>query len=276
MRRTRCRAAPPSAASSIDAQVVGDLDGHDRSLSAIAGIGCVIDPATDHRRLRVEYVDQRVVDHVVGGNAGVRTTCSQGPQQRTLDRAQVPEPSSSRIAAHPSSSAASAARREETGTGRALRIPRAHRIGGGEREKPSAIVTTGEDHSGHVNSRTLLAHRDDRHDQSSVFQRVVQRRSRWRAGSASALARAGFAAPSSSGNSGCGIDAAMRGHRRHAWMSVTMMPRAPSDQRSSMTRCASRRSTIARTAIQPRSCNGDTVGDSMPGVSSHAWSTRSA
>ena len=49
-------------------------------------------------------------------------------------------------------------------------------------------------------------------------------------------------------------------------MSVTRMPRAPSSQSSSMMRLVSARGTIARTATQPWSCSGDTVGDSMPGV----------
>ncbi len=63
---------------------------------------------------------------------------------------------------------------------------------------------------------------------------------------------------------------------RHAWMSVTMMPRAPSSHSSSMTALRLLAPTIERTADQPCSCSGDTVGDSMPGVIATAWSTRSS
>ena len=50
-------------------------------------------------------------------------------------------------------------------------------------------------------------------------------------------------------------------------MSVTRMARAPTSYSSSMIRCTSSRSTIACTATQPSRCSGETVGDSMPGVS---------
>ena len=63
------------------------------------------------------------------------------------------------------------------------------------------------------------------------------------------------------------------GHRRQDRISVTMIPRAPTSQSSSITRFWLSRSTMARTATQPLSCSGDTVGDSMPGVMAQAAST---
>src|SRR5581483_495314 len=65
-------------------------------------------------------------------------------------------------------------------------------------------------------------------------------------------------------------------HSRHAWMSVTMIPRAPRSQSLSITAFVSLRLTIDRTADQPFSCRGETVGDSMPGVIATACSTRSS
>ena len=43
-------------------------------------------------------------------------------------------------------------------------------------------------------------------------------------------------------------------------MSVDKMPRAPRSHRSSITRWASSRRTIDRTATQPSRCSGETVG----------------
>ena len=56
-------------------------------------------------------------------------------------------------------------------------------------------------------------------------------------------------------------------HSRQAWMSVTRIARAPSSYSSSIIRCTSARGTIACTATQPSRCSGETVGDSIPGVS---------
>ena len=66
-----------------------------------------------------------------------------------------------------------------------------------------------------------------------------------------------------------------RRHRRQAWMSVTRIARAPRSYSSSITRFVVARGTMARTATQPRSCRGLTVGDSSPGVRPHACSTSS-
>ena len=48
-------------------------------------------------------------------------------------------------------------------------------------------------------------------------------------------------------------------------MSVTRIARAPTSYSSSMTWLVRARGTMARTATQPLSCNGETVGDSRPG-----------
>src|SRR5690606_41645501 len=61
-----------------------------------------------------------------------------------------------------------------------------------------------------------------------------------------------------------------------AWIALTRIARAPSAYSSSMTWFMSLRGTMTRTATQPVSRNGDTGGDSSPGVTAVAWSTRSA
>ena len=68
-----------------------------------------------------------------------------------------------------------------------------------------------------------------------------------------------------------------RGHQsRQAAMSVTRIARAPELVQlvHDLRWCASA-GTMARTATQPLSCSGDTVGDSSPGVSAQACSTSS-
>ena len=71
-----------------------------------------------------------------------------------------------------------------------------------------------------------------------------------------------------------GCSRVLDAHSRQAWMSVTRMARAPISHSSSMSRLASRRGTIARTADQPAVRSGETVGDSKPGVTATACSTR--
>src|SRR5690606_29197099 len=61
-----------------------------------------------------------------------------------------------------------------------------------------------------------------------------------------------------------------------AWMALTRIARAPSAYSSSMTWFMSVRGTMTRTATQPVSRRGDTVGDSRPGVTADARSTSSA
>ena len=53
-------------------------------------------------------------------------------------------------------------------------------------------------------------------------------------------------------------------------MGLTRMARAPSSYRASMIELASARGIMTRTATQPESCSGETVGDSSPGVIAEA------